>query len=218
MHGAIPAALPHLEAQQRGDVSRALEEDIPEALAFIETSAARMDSLIQAVLSLSRLGRSELHMERVEMETLVQEIVKTLRHQLTQHPARVRIEPLPTVCADRTAMEQIMGNLLTNAVAYLDPSRPGEIVVTAEQDAEVTTFHVRDNGRGIAEDDISKVFELFRRAGKQDVPGEGMGLAYVQTLVRRHAGSIHCHSTLDVGSIFSFTISNHFAERDTHAA
>ena len=142
------------------------------------------------------------------MLSLVQETVQTLTHQMAQRQARVTVDPLPTVIADRTAMEQIMGNLLANAVAYLKPGCPGEIVVTGERRADVTVFQVRDNGRGIATEDIPKVFEPFRRVGKQDVPGEGMGLAYVHMLVRRHGGEIRCHSTLGVGTTFTFTIAH----------
>ena len=83
-----------------------------------------------------------------------------------------------------------MSNLLTNAVIYLDPDRAGEIGVTGERNGEETIFTVRDNGRGISDEDMHKVFAPFRRAGRQDVPGEGMGLAYVQTLIRRHGGRI----------------------------
>ena len=67
-------------------------------------------------------------------------------------------------------------------------------------------FAVQDNGRGIAADDIPHVFEPFRRVGRQDVPGEGMGLAYVRTLVRRHGGDITCQSTLGAGTTFTFTL------------
>jgi signal transduction histidine kinase len=119
--------------------------------------------------------------------------------------------------ADRTAMEQIMGNLLANAVAYLEPGRPGEVGVTAECRPDVTVLHVRDNGRGIAAEDIPKVFEPFRRVGRQDVPGEGMGLAYVQMLVRRHGGDIRCHSTLGVGTTLTFTIAPQRAGGEAHA-
>ena len=69
-------------------------------------------------------------------------------------------------------------------------------------------FAVQDNGRGIAEDDIPRAFEPFRRVGRQDVPGEGMGLAYVRTLVRRHGGDITCQSTLGVGTTFTFLIAH----------
>src|SRR5206468_2252677 len=113
-----------------------------------------------------------LSLEPLAMPALVQGTVQTLAHQIAQRQVQVTIEPLPTIIADRTAMEQIMSNLLTNAVAYLVPNRPGEIVVTAEHRPEVTMLHVRDNGRGIATDDIPKIFELFRRVGTQDVPGE----------------------------------------------
>jgi len=176
-----------------------------------------MDHLIRAILHLSRLGRRELHWERLDTLSLVQETVQTLTHQIAQRQAQVTVDPLPTVMADRTAMEQIMGNLLANAVAYLEPGRPGEIVVTGERHADVTVFTVRDNGRGIATDDIAKVFEPFRRVGRQDVPGEGMGLAYVRMLVRRHGGEIRCHSTLGVGTTFTFTLAHQSTEGAAHA-
>jgi len=217
LQDALPVALPHLEPLQRADVARALDQDIPEALGFIETSVTRMDHLIRAMLHLSRLGRRELHREPLDMLSLVQETVQTLTHQIAQRQAQVTVDPLPTVMADRTAMEQVMGNLLANAVAYLAPGRPGEIVVTGERQAKVTVFTVRDNGRGIAPDDIAKVFEPFRRVGQQDVPGEGMGLAYVRMLVRRHGGEIRCHSTLGVGTTFTFTIAHQSPEGAAHA-
>jgi signal transduction histidine kinase len=89
--------------------------------------------------------------------------------------------------------------------------------VAGEHRPDVTAFHVRDNGRGIAEEDIPKVFEPFRRVGRQDVPGEGMGLAYVRMLVRRHGGEIWCHSTPGVGTMFTFTIAHKLAEGEAHA-
>jgi signal transduction histidine kinase len=78
-------------------------------------------------------------------------------------------------------------------------------------------FAVQDNGRGIAEADIPHVFEPFRRVGRQDVPGEGMGLAYVRTLVRRHGGDITCQSTLGVGTTFTFTIAHTLSRGVSHA-
>jgi len=119
----------------------------------------------------------------------------------------VIVGSLPQVVADRTSMEQITGNILSNAVKYLDSSRPGRIEVTAQANGAETTFCIRDNGRGIAAEDMGKVFAPFRRAGKQDTQGEGMGLAYVQTLLRRHGGLISCESELGKGTTFTFTIS-----------
>jgi len=218
---AVTTALPHLDERQREEATLALQEDVPEALEFIESSVDRMDRFINAVLKLSRLGRRELRFESVDVNAIVQATLDSLTHQLDEHRAEVTVGPLPQVVADRTAMEQIVGNLLGNAVKYLAPDRPGKIEITAEHDhadrPNEVRFHIRDNGRGIAADDMDKVFAPFRRAGKHDIPGEGMGLPYVQTLVRRHGGRIWCESEPGVGTTFTFTISDHPAEGDNHA-
>jgi len=198
--------LPYLGEQQRESVTLALQEDVPEALEFIDASVNRMDDFINAVLKLSRLGRQELKPEPLDTDDIVRATLQTLAHQIEQGGMQVAVGPLPDVVADRTAMEQTWGNLLGNAVKYIDPNRPGEIEISAERSPGETTFHVRDNGRGIAERDMDKVFAPFRRAGKQDVPGEGMGLAFVQTLLRRHGGSIWYESEPGVGTTFTFTI------------
>ena len=210
---AMETALPHLDEKQRQDVTLALQEDVPEALGFINSSVTHMDDFINAVLKLSRLGRRELTLEPINMNDLVQKTLETVAHQLEARQATVTVGPLPQIIADRTSMEQIMGNLLGNAVKYLDPDRPGEIEITAQRGDDETTFHIRDNGRGIAEEDMPKVFAPFRRVGRQDVPGEGMGLPYVQALVRRHGGRIWCESELGVGTTFTFTIPNHELRR-----
>jgi len=205
----VHAALPHLDEKQQQDVTLAFQEDIPEALGFIDSSATRMDRFINALLKLSRLGRRELKLELVDMKALVQETLETLAHQIEERQGKATVGPLPEIVADRTSLEQIVGNLLGNAVKYLAPDRPAELEITAERGLDETIFRVRDNGRGIAEDDMDKVFAPFRRIGRQDMPGEGMGLPYVQALVRRHGGRIWCESELGVGTTFSFTISNH---------
>jgi PAS domain S-box-containing protein len=208
----MDTVLPHLTEEKRSAVAMALHEDVPEALEFITTSVSRMDSFINAVLQLSRLGRRELKSESIDMKALVQGVLETLAHHIQERDIQVTVGSLPEVVADRTSMEQIMGNVLGNAVKYLDPERPGQIEVTAETNNGEQLFLIHDNGRGIAEEDMHKVFAPFRRAGKQDTPGEGMGLAYVQTLVRRHGGRIWCESELEKGTTMTFTISQHRAE------
>jgi PAS domain S-box-containing protein len=195
-----------LAEKERQKMEDLYQKDVPEALEFIDSSVNRMERLINAILKLSRLGRQDMKPERVVMEQVVASITKSLRHQIEQRRTTLTIGTLPDIVADRTVMEQIMGNLLDNAVKYLEPDRPGRIEINAETSSDSITFHVRDNGRGIAEEEMGKVFEIFRRAGRQDMPGEGMGLAYVKTLVRRQGGSIQCASQLGEGTTFSFTI------------
>ncbi len=202
----VEGVLPRLPEDQVSTVHDAIQKDIPEALGYIDSAVSRMDHLTSAVLKLSRLGRRELNIEAVDMNALVQNILNSLAHQIKEQQVKGTVGQLPPMMADRLAMEQIMANLLSNAVLYLSPDRPGEIEVAGERASDEVTFHVRDNGRGIADDDKHKVFEPFRRAGRANIPGEGMGLAYVQALVRRHGGRIWYTSQLGVGSTFSFMI------------
>ena len=207
---------PHLDEEQRQNVIVALEEDVPEALDFIESSVTRLDDLINALLKLSRLGHRELELEPIDMNALVQATLQTIAHPIAEHQVKVTVSRLPEVVADRTSMEQIIGDILSNAVKYLSKDRPGEIKITAKHNGDETIFRIWDNGRGIAEENMDKVFAPFRRAGRQDIPGEGMGLAYVQTLVRRHGGRIWCESELGTGTTFTFTISDHLAKGDRY--
>jgi PAS domain S-box-containing protein len=216
LDGVLPLARQALTALPAADQRVAhdsIEEDIPEALGFIDSSVTRMDSFINAVLKLSRIGRRELVYRPLDPRPLVEEILRTLAHQQAAHDATVTVADLPQVTADRTALEQIFGNLLANALLYLVPGRPGRIDVGGTRGKTETTFWVRDNGRGIAAEDADKIFAPFRRAGKQDVPGEGMGLSYVHTMVRQHGGLIWFESTPDVGTTFFFTLSSSLGDQ-----
>ena len=215
--GELGMALQELEplfekglATFEGEELRRMEElfriEVPEALDFIGSSVDRMDRLINGILKLSRLGIQDIKPEPVNTAELTMSILRYIAHQLEERNATVSIGALPEVYADRTSMEQIFGNLLDNAVKYLAADRPGHIEIDAETTPEMTIFHLRDNGRGIAEADLERIFEIFRRAGRQDVPGEGVGLAYVKTLVRRQGGKIWCVSRPGEGSTFSFSI------------
>jgi signal transduction histidine kinase len=113
---------------------------------------------------------------------------------------------LPIVRSDRLSLEQIFGNLVDNALKYLQPGRPGRLKIEAEDNGSNIAIKVSDNGRGIADQDRERVFELFRRAGRQDKPGEGIGLAHVRALVRRLGGDITVRSRIGEGSEFRIVL------------
>lgn len=198
--------IPRLADEQRERLATILQVELPEAMQFIDSSVTRMDTLIGAILKLSRLGKGGVHPEPVDAGRLVATIVRSLTHQIERHAASVTCGELPHICVDRTAIEQVFGNLLDNAVKFLEPGRTGRITITAERGERGAIFHIGDNGRGIAAEDMGKIFEIFRRAGLQNVPGDGMGLAYVRALVRRMGGRIWCVSTPGEGSTFSFSV------------
>ena len=188
------------------DVVTAIAEDVPEAFRFIKTSTTKMDGLISAILKLSREGRRVLAPEPLKMGSVVENIAANLQHRLDEKGAEIAIQPLPDLIADRLAIEQIFGNLLDNASKYLAPGRPGVIAVRGRSVGPLAIFEVEDNGRGIAPGDHERVFELFRRSGQQDVPGEGIGLAYVRQLVYRLGGTIGLESTFGKGTIFRLSL------------
>ena len=184
------------------DLGAALREEAPEAIRFISASTAKMDRLISAILRLSREGRRVLRPELLDMSALVASVADTFGHQVQAQGASVEVETLPEVVGDRLAMEQVFANLIENALKYHAPSRPCRVRVSGEASGSRAVFVVADNGRGIASRDRERVFELFRRAGDQNVPGEGIGLSHVRSLVRHLGGSISCVSELDAGSTF----------------
>jgi len=213
----INRAITQAETEREVDpeVVAAVREDMPEAIGFIRASTEKMDRLINAILKLSREGRRNLVAETLDMTAMVSRIADSVRHQVEEADAEVVVEPLPTIDNDRLSIEQIMGNLVDNAVKYLDPARPGRIVVSGRDvRGGWVEYEVADNGRGIAERDRERIFELFRRAGRQDRPGEGLGLAFVRNSVRRLGGSIDVESELGKGSTFRLKFPKRLVQSD----
>jgi signal transduction histidine kinase len=176
--------------------------DFNESLSFIRAATTKMDGLISAILKISREGRRTFQPEPLDMDEMVKNLADAIRHQIDAIGASIEVEPLPSVIADRLAVEQVFSNLLDNAVKYLEPNRRGQIKVRSRDMGSRIAYEVEDNGRGIAEADHARVFQLFRRAGVQDRPGEGIGLAHVSALVRSLGGRIELTSALGVGTTF----------------
>ena len=183
-----------------------LSEDFTEALGFIKSSIGKMDRLISAILNLTREGRREFEPVRIDTRELIEAIVTTVAHQAAEAQAQIRIDALPDIVSDRLALEQIFSNLIDNALKYLKTGVPGEITVRGRTKLGFAIFEISDNGRGIDPKDHQRIFDLFRRAGTQDKPGQGIGLAHVRALVRRLGGTMSVASELHQGSTFTITL------------
>jgi signal transduction histidine kinase len=141
------------------------------------------------------------------MSALMGQVADTLKSQTEARGATIEIDPaLPDLVSDRVAVEQVFSNILENALKYLKPGRPGRIAVRGRAEGTSMVYEVEDNGRGIAAHDHERVFDLFRRAGVQDQPGEGIGLAHVRALVHRLGGNISVQSALDQGATFRISL------------
>jgi signal transduction histidine kinase len=183
-----------------------MSADFSEALGFIKSSIARMDRLISAILNLTREGRREFQPERIDTREFIEGIVSSLAHQAAEAQAEIHIEPLPNIISDRLALEQIFSNLIDNAIKYLKSGAPGEVRIRGRTKLGYAIFEISDNGRGIDPKDHQRIFDLFRRAGTQDKPGQGIGLAHVRALVRRLGGTMSVSSELNAGSTFTITL------------
>ncbi len=195
------------EGRMPKEVKQAIDVDIPEAIGFIRSSTKKMDNLIGAILKLSREGRRNLTPERLAMASLIDNILATVRHRLDELGGVAEIDGhLPDITSDRLAIEQVLGNLIDNAVKYHSPKRALHISISGTELPGRVIYEVQDNGRGIDPRDHERIFELFRRSGAQNQPGEGIGLAHVRALVHRLGGVITCVSALDEGATFRISL------------
>jgi signal transduction histidine kinase len=201
---ALGAAALHPDVRRRIDV---IDGDMAEAVRFIQTAVSRSSNIIDALLRLSRAGRVEYLWQRVNVDQVVHRVVDAIRGTSAQKGVRVTVGELPPAWGDSTAIEQIFGNLLANALNYLDPGRPGQIEIGSRPtEAGATTYWVKDNGLGIPEAYLGKLFVAFQRLHGNIAPGEGIGLALVRRVVERHGGRIWAESQEGVGTTFFLTL------------
>ena len=213
LHGEFHQAQTDHPEMNLGLAKNIIDEDLPEAIHFIRSSTQKMDRLINAILKLSRVGRRLLAPEWLDLEKLVHGVIETLQILINQSEATVDIaHPMPEIFCDRVALEQILANLIENAIKYRQKGRALHIGISAERHGDRVAITVVDNGRGIDPRDKDRVFDLFRRSGTQDQPGEGIGLAHVRALAYRMNGTIRLESTPGTGSTFTLTLPMHFSE------
>jgi len=210
---ALPVPTDNTEPRLEG-TDKQLSQDFSEALGFIKSSIGKMDRLISAILNFTREGQREFEPVDIDTTELIEAIVRTLAHQAAEAQAQIQIDPLPRIASDRLALEQIFSNLIDNAIKYLKPGVPGEITVRGRQKLGFAIFEIADNGRGIDPRDHQRIFDLFRRAGTQDRPGQGIGLAHVRALVRRLGGTLSVASEPQKGSTFTITLPIHWNTRN----
>lgn len=173
-------------------------------LSKISAAAARLDLLVQDVLAYSRVAKGEIHLQDVNLSTLMQEIVETYP-QFRQNGSISIQEPLPAVRAHPAYLMQCVSNLLSNALKFVRPGVHPHVLIRAEEEPD--TEHVKvwfeDNGIGIASEHFQQIFQIFGRVhSSKHFEGTGIGLAIVRKAVERMGGSVGVTSELGKGSRF----------------
>jgi signal transduction histidine kinase len=172
--------------------------------ARISAAVVRMDRLITDLLAYSRLSRSELQLQRVDLGHVMQAVVRDLESQIRESRAEVVIEePLPTVKGNEGVLAQIMSNLLSNAIKFVPPGIRPRVHVFGDMAEGMGRIVVEDSGIGIDPVHHQRVFGVFERLhGQEQYPGTGIGLAIVRKGAERMGGSARVENTPDGGARF----------------
>lgn len=183
-----------------------LDDDAKTFIGFAVEGAERMQSLINDLLEISRLGNSGNILAPVSMESVMERTRLNLRASIVESGVLIDQGPLPIVNGDEVQLTQLMQNLITNAIKFRG-HEPPHIKIAAKELRGFWTFSVEDNGIGIDPAYKERIFVIFQRLHtRADYPGTGIGLALCKRIVERHGGKIRVESTLGAGSTFSFTL------------
>ncbi|MBI4732886.1 MAG: PAS domain-containing protein [Chloroflexi bacterium] len=185
-------------------------EAAPRFLGRIETEVDALTQMAQELLELSRIesGQVPLELTTVDPARLLDSSAERMRAQAERAGLMLTVEvaaDMPEVRGDAARLEQVLVNLIHNALKFTDPG--GSVTLTAKNDGPYVRFAIRDTGAGIPEDDLERIFERFYKADQaRSGGGTGLGLSIARHIVEAHGGRIWAESRESQGSTFFFTI------------
>jgi signal transduction histidine kinase len=197
-----------IQTLRRGDIKLS-DADRDECFVEMDNAARRLQAMVGDLLQVSAIdaGRLQIHAEATPVRLLWEQLAREFAS--VEHPCDVifRTDPgLPTVLGDRLRLEQVLRNLVGNAIKY--SPRGGRIETRAEPAGEVVRFSVRDEGIGMSAQEVGQLFNKFYRAGNvltRKTQGTGLGLYICKSIVEAHGGTIWVESQPGAGSVFYFT-------------
>ncbi len=201
----ITSYLDLLERRYKGQ----LDAKADRFIAFAVDGATRMQTLIDALLSYSRVGTQGEDFKLTDCTKIVQSVLTNLQVAIAQSHAVITHDPLPFVQADAAQLIQLFQNLLGNAIKFRR-AEPPQIHIGVECPAGQWLFSVQDNGIGMESQYLDQVFVIFQRLhSRTEYPGTGIGLAVCKKIVERHGGTLWVESQPGQGSTFYFTLPPH---------
>jgi len=184
-----------------------LDTDADEFISLAVDGANRMQTLIQDLLSYSRVGTNGRELIASSSGKALQQALINLRGAIQESGAQVTHDPLPDVLADERQLVQLFQNLVGNAIKYQGPGIPQVHVSAVKNGERKWTFAVKDNGLGIDAQDFERIFAMFQRLHRrEEFGGTGIGLAICKKIVERHGGRISVESRVGQGSTFRFAL------------
>ncbi len=182
-----------------------LDPDEARSFQFVQEGVQRMRAFIDDLLRYSQSTHAGSDVRPLDLETLLSGALSSLSASIEESGAKITHDPLPVLVTD-SRMENVLQNLISNAIKYARKDVPPQIHVSARAEGDRWIISVRDNGIGIQPQYQKSIFLVFHRLHGKDVPGTGIGLSLAQKIVEINAGSIWLESTPGEGSTFYFTI------------
>jgi signal transduction histidine kinase len=198
-----------LEPEILHQLANITDENIPKTLNFIFSNIEKMDTLINGLLQLSRTGRMEMSIQKIDMNELFAKIHHSLDFQIKEVQCKIHVNRLPECYGDAALLDQLFTNIISNALKYYDAGRPLEITVDAKSVFNKVVYTIKDTGKGIAQKHLDKIWDVFYRVDpKSGKAGEGIGLSLVKRIVEKHKGKIWVESEKNKGSVFHVELQN----------
>ncbi len=198
-----------LPAATKEKIKKILQAEIVESLAFIDKSVRNLDHLTSTILDYLRTDKGLINIERIDTEKVVQDVIARYQHQIKSRNIDIQVGHLPDVRADLISIQEVFSNIIDNAIKYMKPNKPGMIKIRAKYvpAKAYTMFCIWDNGQGIGKEVSGKVFQIMRRATlDKSIPGHGMGMPFVKSILKKHKGKIWFKSIPGKGTVFYFYI------------
>jgi signal transduction histidine kinase len=206
----LRAPLRHVDAYAQMLEEEFGEKLAPEAQNFVKKirqGSHNMRQLVDDLLNLSHIGKTELNRRETALNPLVEEVVNDLKPETATRHIQWEVGELPLAECDPGLMKQVFVNLIANAVKYTRPRADAKIEVGQVQTNGETAVFVRDNGVGFNMKYVNKLFGVFQRLHRaEEFEGTGVGLATVARIVRKHGGRVWAEAELNKGATFYFTV------------
>ncbi|MBI9113385.1 PAS domain S-box protein, partial [Maridesulfovibrio ferrireducens] len=203
-----------LEPEAEEKIKSIIQESIPKTLDFIFTNVSKMDTLINALLEISRTGRVKMTIKEIDINQLIEKIVSSLNFQITELSVKVITKEMDDCYGDGNLLNQLFTNILVNAIKYRNREKQLVIEISSEVRYNKVIYSFKDNGMGIEQRHLEKIWDVFYRVDSASPEaGDGIGLSLSKRIVDKHKGKIWAESEVGKGSVFSIELlTNEFSE------